>query len=58
MARRRHFFATPYGRGLWVSTWVDVPIDWPRMATLVERGYRLAANKRMLRLLDAGPKAS
>jgi predicted DNA-binding protein (MmcQ/YjbR family) len=58
MVRRPHFFATPYGRGRWVSTWVDVPVDWSRMATLLERGYRVVANKRMLRLLDSPPKDS
>ena len=26
--RRKQFFATPYGRGLWASVWVDAAIDW------------------------------
>ncbi len=58
MARRRHFFATPYGRGVWVSAWVDVAIDWTEMATLLERSYRQVANKRTLRVLDSTPKES
>ena len=52
--RRKHFFATPYGRGLWASTWVDGAIDWKLMASLLEQSYRRAANKRMLRVLDSG----
>jgi predicted DNA-binding protein (MmcQ/YjbR family) len=50
--RRQHFFATPYGRGLWVSVWVDAAIDWTLIASLVDRSYRLVANKRMLRALE------
>lgn len=52
--RRKHFFATPYGRGLWASVWVDAAIDWKLIARLLERSYRLVANKRMVRALDAG----
>jgi len=47
-SRRRHFFPTPYGRGLWMSRWVDVGVDWGVVATLLEQSYRLVANKRML----------
>jgi predicted DNA-binding protein (MmcQ/YjbR family) len=47
-SRRKHFFATPYGRGLWVSRWVDVGLDWGVVATLLEQSYRLVANKRIL----------
>jgi predicted DNA-binding protein (MmcQ/YjbR family) len=46
------FFATPYGRGLWASTWADARIDWELVSSLVERSYRLVAQKRLLRLLD------
>ena len=28
LAGRKNFFVTPYGRGLWVSVWADVPADW------------------------------
>jgi predicted DNA-binding protein (MmcQ/YjbR family) len=50
--RRKNSFATPYGRGLWVSVWVDAAIDWKLIASLVDRSYRLVANKRMLRSLE------
>ena len=49
--RRKHFFATPYGRGLWVSVWVDAAIDWPVVRALVERSYRVVATKRHLSLM-------
>ncbi|MBI2189542.1 MAG: MmcQ/YjbR family DNA-binding protein [Acidobacteria bacterium] len=51
--RRKHFFATPYGRGLWVSAWVDGAIDWKLIGLLIERSYRTVANKRLLKALDA-----
>ena len=53
--QRKDFFATPYGRGLWASTWVDGTVDWKVVATLIERSYRLVANKRMLDVLGSGP---
>ena len=52
--RRKHFFATPYGRGLWASVWVDDAIDWKLIGRLLERSYRLVANKRMVGALDTG----
>jgi predicted DNA-binding protein (MmcQ/YjbR family) len=54
--RRKHVFATPYGRGLWASVWVDAAIDWRLIASLLERSYRLVASKRMLGVLDSGQK--
>ena len=51
--RRKHFFATPYGRGLWVSLWLDSAIDWKSIRLLIERSYRVVATKRLLRALDA-----
>lgn len=54
--RRKHFFATPYGRGMWASLWVDAANDWKLIASLVERSYRLVASKRLLSLLDPGRK--
>jgi predicted DNA-binding protein (MmcQ/YjbR family) len=50
--QRKHFFATPYGRGLWVSAWVDGVIDWKSIGLLVERSYRSVANKRLLKTLS------
>lgn len=49
---RKQFFATPYGKGLWVSIWADAPIDWALVEELTERSYRLVALKRMIAALD------
>ena len=54
LLRRRHFFATPYGRGLWVSVWADVPLNWRLVGHLLERSYREVALKRMIAALDGG----
>ncbi|HVZ22720.1 MAG TPA: MmcQ/YjbR family DNA-binding protein [Vicinamibacterales bacterium] len=51
--RRKQFFATPYGRGLWVSVWVDGQPDWTLIGRLIERSYRLVASKRLAKALDA-----
>ena len=32
-------FASPYGRGLWVSVWVDEAVDWKQISSFVERSY-------------------
>ena len=53
LLQRKPFFATPYGRGLWVSAWADAPVDWRAVQDLVERSYRVVALKRMLTALDA-----
>ena len=41
-------FASPYGRGLWVSVWVDEAVDWKQVSSFVERSYRTVAPKRSL----------
>jgi predicted DNA-binding protein (MmcQ/YjbR family) len=46
------FFATPYGRGQWLSLRIDTTFDWNLVKELVERSYRLVALKRMLVALD------
>lgn len=46
------FFSTPYGRGLWVSSWADGRLDEPLIRSLVERSYRTVALKRMLKAHD------
>ena len=51
--RRQSFFATPYGRGLWASRWVDDRVNWKLIAQLVEKSYRCVATKRMLMALAA-----
>ena len=51
--RQRGFFTTPYGRGLWVSVWVDRAVESSVVAALVEQSYRCVAIKRMVKALDA-----
>jgi predicted DNA-binding protein (MmcQ/YjbR family) len=53
LARKKHFFPTPYGRGVWVSRWVDVADDPKMMATLIDRSYRQVAPKKLVRRLEA-----
>ena len=52
LLKRNPFFATPYGRGLWVSAWADGQLDWPLVGSLVERAYRVVALQRMVKALD------
>jgi predicted DNA-binding protein (MmcQ/YjbR family) len=53
LLRRRGFFATPYGRGSWVSMWVDNRVNWKLIAELVDKSYRCVAMKRMMMALAA-----
>jgi predicted DNA-binding protein (MmcQ/YjbR family) len=53
LTRRKQFFATPYGRGLWISIWSDTRLDWRLISSLVRRGYRVVALKRMIAALEA-----
>jgi predicted DNA-binding protein (MmcQ/YjbR family) len=46
LLKRKKFFVTPYGRGMWVSLWADGRIDWRAVGDLVERSYRTATGKR------------
>jgi predicted DNA-binding protein (MmcQ/YjbR family) len=48
LLQRKQFFATPYGRGLWVSVWADERPEWALVEDLVRRSYRVVALKRML----------
>ena len=54
LLKRKPFFVTPYGRGLWLSAWADGTLDWPLVTRLVERSYRIVALKRMVKALDEG----
>jgi predicted DNA-binding protein (MmcQ/YjbR family) len=54
---RRGFFVTPYGRGQWVSLWAEGKIDWKAVTDLVDRSYRVVAQKRMIAALDAARRA-
>jgi predicted DNA-binding protein (MmcQ/YjbR family) len=50
--KRKAFFATPYGRGQWISLWADRTVNWRLVEDLAHRSYRLAANKRMMAALN------
>ena len=52
LLRRKQFFATPYGRNLWVSLWADRTVDWRMVDELLRRSYRTVAIKRMIAALD------
>ena len=52
LLQRRNLFSTPYGRGQWISIWVDDELDWAFLRELVERSYRQVALKRMLAAMD------
>jgi predicted DNA-binding protein (MmcQ/YjbR family) len=52
LLRRTQFFATPYGRDLWVSLWADGPLDWRTVTSLLRSSYRTVALKRMIDALD------
>jgi predicted DNA-binding protein (MmcQ/YjbR family) len=53
MVHRKHFFATPYSRGLWISIWADTRLDWRLISNLLQRSYRVVALKRMIAALEA-----
>jgi predicted DNA-binding protein (MmcQ/YjbR family) len=53
LLRRRPFFMTPYGRGSWVSFWVDGRVSWKLVADLVHRSYQTVALKRLVSRADA-----
>jgi predicted DNA-binding protein (MmcQ/YjbR family) len=52
LLQQKYSFATPYGRGLWVSLWLDKEIDWKLVRFAIERSYRLVATKRLVSMLD------
>jgi predicted DNA-binding protein (MmcQ/YjbR family) len=49
------FFATPYGRGRWLSVAAVERMDWDLITDKVLSSYRLVANKRMLASLTDTP---
>src|SRR5690242_17684603 len=53
LAGRRYFFATPYGRGVWVSRSVDRPVSLKLIEALIHRSYRQVASRKLVRLLDS-----
>lgn len=51
MLRRPDFFETPYGRGLWVSVWVD-SAPWTAYDRLFAESYRTVASKLLVKAFD------
>lgn len=51
LLHRKGFFATPYGRGQWVSLWADGRLNWRLVDDLLRRSYRVVALKRMITAL-------
>ena len=51
LSQYRLSFVTPYGRGQWLSIWVDAAVDWKLVEVFVDRSYRLVALKRMIAAL-------
>jgi len=56
--KRRHrlLFDTPYGRGQWLSIWMDGRLSWTLVRNLLEHSYRRVALKRMISALDQAPQ--
>jgi hypothetical protein len=51
-AEPERYFVPPYvGHHGWVGLWLDVEIDWDRLADLAEEGYRLTAPKKLAALI-------
>lgn len=53
LLRHEGFVATPYGRGLWASAWVDRRVDVAELTRLAEAAYRTVAGVRLTALADA-----
>ena len=52
LLRRKQFFATPYGRGQWVSMWADTALGWDFITDLLRHSYCLVALKRMISAVE------
>jgi predicted DNA-binding protein (MmcQ/YjbR family) len=52
LLRKKQFFATPYGRGQWVSVWADGRVSWRLVERLLRSSYRAVAVKRMRGALE------
>ena len=53
LLKKGTYFASAYGRNQWVSIYVDQPVDWDAVETLIEESYRSVATKGMLKLVAA-----
>ena len=48
------YFVPPYvGHHGWVGAWLDGEIDWPLLADLIQKSYRMTAPKRLVARFDA-----
>jgi hypothetical protein len=53
-AEPTRFFRPPYvGHRGWLGVYLDVPVDWDRVAEIVEDAYRIVAPKRLLAQLES-----
>jgi predicted DNA-binding protein (MmcQ/YjbR family) len=43
------FVITPYGRGVYVSRWLDGGINWRQLEALVKRSYKITAKEKPAR---------
>jgi hypothetical protein len=49
-----HYFVPPYvGHRGWLGVYLDVPVDWERVADLVDDAFRMVAPKTLVAELDA-----
>lgn len=52
-AEPERFFVPPYvGHRGWIGVYLDVPVDWDEIATIVEGAYRRVAPRRLVAELD------
>lgn len=57
LRRNARVVASPYGRGIWISVWVDGPISRTLIASALDRSYRTVATRRLIQLLDGEGRA-
>ena len=51
-----HFFRPPYvGHRGWVGVYLDLPVNWAMVASLIEDAYRTVAPSRLVKRLDDAP---
>lgn len=46
LAKKKDFIATPYGRGVYVSRWLDSTVNWTEMKRLIARSHEHAVSAR------------
>jgi hypothetical protein len=50
----QRYFRPPYvGHRGWLGVYLDVPVDWPTVADIVDDAYRAVAPKKLIAELDA-----